>query len=105
MAEIETIEELRSSLAAKRMHADERLQYMRSQPAMPTVDEVMESRPVRFMIEHPVLTGLAAGALYLFGPARLLRIATAGIGIAQSVRTVRAAQELLTGGRHEDPVA
>lgn len=88
MAEIQTIEQLRSSLEARRIEADERLQHLREQPTLPSVDEVMDSRPVQFMIEHPVLTGLAAGVVFLFGPVRLLRIATAAIGIAQSVRTI-----------------
>ena len=94
MAENETIDQLRWSLAQKRMQADERLQEIHSQGALPSIDEVLESTPVRFATEHPVLSGVAAGMVYLLGPARLLRLVSAGVGLLQSARTLRAAQRV-----------
>jgi hypothetical protein len=89
MAESETIEHLRWSLAQKRMQADERLQEMQAEGPLPSLDEVLESKPVQFVTEHPVLAGVAAGVIYLLGPARLLRLVSTTIGLLQSARTLR----------------
>ena len=95
MAENETIEHLRWSLAQKRMQADEDLKEMHEHGPLPSFDEVLESKPVRFVSEHPVLAGVAAGVIYLIGPARLLRSAITCIGLLQSARTLRDAQRML----------
>ena len=92
MAESETIEHLRWSLAQKRMQADEHLQEMHDEGPLPSLDEVLESKPVRFVTEHPVLAGVAAAMIYLLGPARLIRLISTSIGLLQSARTLRAAQ-------------
>jgi hypothetical protein len=94
MAENETIEHLRWSLAQKRLQADAHLQEVHEQGPLPSVDEVLESKPVRFVTEHPVIAGIAAGAIYLIGPARLLRIVGMSISVLQSARTLRAAQRM-----------
>ena len=95
MAENETIEHLRWSLAQKRMQADEQLREMHDEGPLPSLDEVLESKPVRFVTDHPVLAGAATGVIYLFGPGRLLRLLTTGLTLLQSVRTLRAAQRAL----------
>ena len=92
MAENETIDRLRWSLAQKRMQANVDLHEIHEQGSLPSLEEVLESAPVRFMTEHPVAAGVAAGTIFLLGPSRLLRIATATIGMLQTVRTLRAAQ-------------
>jgi len=95
MAENETIDHLRWSLAQKRMQADEHLLGIQQQGNLPSIDEVLESKPVRFATEHPVLSGVAAGMIYLVGPARLLRLVTTGIGLLQSAHALRAAQRMM----------
>lgn len=95
MAENETIEHLRWSLAQKRMQADQALQEMHDEGPLPSLNEVLESKPVRFVTDHPVLAGAATGVIYLFGPTRLLRLLTTGVTLLQSVRTLRAAQQAL----------
>jgi hypothetical protein len=40
------------------------------------------------------MAGIAAGAIYLIGPARLLRIVGMSISVLQSARTLRAAQRM-----------
>jgi hypothetical protein len=95
MAENETIEHLRWSLAQKRLQADEHLQEVHDQGPLPSVDEILESKPVRFITEHPVLAGVATGIVYLIGPARLLRLMTMSISVMQAARTLRAAQRTL----------
>ena len=95
MAENETIEHLRWSLAQKRLQADEDLQEIYEQGSLPSLDEVLESKPVRFVTEHPVIAGVAAGMIYLIGPARLLRLMTMTISVMQAARTLRAAQRTL----------
>ena len=95
MAENETIEHLRWSLAQKRLQADEHLQEVHDQGPLPSVDEILESKPVRFMTEHPVMAGVATGIVYLIGPARLLRLMTMSISVMQAARTLRAAQRTL----------
>ena len=97
MAENETIEHLRWSLAQKRLQADEHLQEMHEQGPLPSVDELLESKPVRFVTEHPVIAGVAAGAIYLIGPARLIRGFSLGISLLQGARALRAAQRTLMG--------
>ena len=96
MAENETVEHLRWSLAQKRMQADADLQVMHEEGPLPSLNEVLESKPVRFVTDHPVLAGVAAGAVYLMGPARLLRLISASIALLQGVRTLHAAQRALT---------
>ena len=95
MAQNETVDQLRWSLAQKRMQADARLNEIHEQGALPSIDEVLGSTPVRFVTEHPVLSGVAAGVVYFFGPARLLRVVTTAMGLVQSVRTLRAAQQMI----------
>ena len=95
MAQNETVDQLRWSLAQKRMQADAHLHEIHEQGTLPSIDEVLESKPVRFAAEHPVLSGVAAGMIYLVGPARLLRLATMGIGLLQSAHALRAAQRMM----------
>ena len=96
MAENETVEHLRWSLAQKRMQADAELQQMHDEGPLPSLHDVLESKPVRFVTDHPVLAGLAAGAVYLVGPARLLRLISTSIALLQGVRTLHAAQRAMT---------
>ena len=95
MAENETVEHLRWSLAQKRLQADEHLQEVHEQGPLPSIDEVLESKPVRFITEHPVIAGVAASVIYLVGPARLLRLVSMSISLLQGARTLRAAQRML----------
>ena len=94
MAENETIEQLRWSLAQKRLRADEHLQQVQEQGPLPSVDEVLASKPVRLMTEHPVIAGIAAGTIYLIGPARLLRLVSMSVALAQSAHALRTAQRM-----------
>ena len=96
MAENQTIDQLRWSLAQKRMQADAHLHNLHEDRVpMPSLDELLESTPVRIATAHPVVAGLAVGVIFLVGPARLMRLATTAIGLLQSARTLRAAPRAL----------
>jgi hypothetical protein len=95
MAESDAVEELRSSLARRRASAYEK-QKRSGRVRIPTVEEILQSRPVALALRHPVLSGLAVGAVYLIGPLRLLRAAATAASLAQSVLAARSAYHLVT---------
>ncbi len=96
MAEIETIDKLRSSLARRREHADANLARAHQvRIRVPDLAQLWRSRPVEFVLRRPAITGLAIGAIYLIGPLRVLRLATTAAGLVQAALSARTACRIL----------
>lgn len=85
MAEIQTIVDLRASLAQRRDNADEHVASAnRVRIQLPDTDQVLHSRPVEFVLRRPAMLGIAVGVIYLVGPMRVLRLATTAAGVLQA---------------------
>lgn len=85
MAEIQTIVDLRASLARRRDQADENVASAdKVRIRLPDTDRVLQSRPVEFVLRRPAMMGLTIGVIYLVGPMRVLRLATTAAGLVQT---------------------
>lgn len=99
MAEEDTVERLRGSLARRRLRADQVVAIADEPMRLPTAAEIARARPVQVVLAHPLGIGLVAGTIFLIGPMRLLRIAIAALGIVHTALSVTTAYRAL-GARH-----